>query len=157
MNRLGNEYHGLNLILLEVPCLTEIVRKSYKLAQQYVTKSYAVKITGKDGWEHIATEDIAADIDIVPKVGIDVMSKEVVQQNLVQLLGVLANVPGFDIQKIADLYITNMGFNPEGMHKEMPKAPVQEEQVAMQPSAPEGSAVGQVPANLESAALGGGQ
>jgi hypothetical protein len=96
-------------------------------------------------------------VDIVPKVGIDVLSKEVVQQNLVQLLGVLANIPGFDIQKIADMYITNMGYNPESIHKEQPQTPVQPEQPmpGQEVAAPEANMTGQVPANLESQALGG--
>ena len=153
-NRLGNEYHGLNLILLEIPCLTEIVRKSYKLAQQYVKEAYAVRITGKTTWEHVSVADIAADVDIVPKVGVDVLSKEVVQQNLIQLLTVLANIPGFDTQKIADMYITNMGFYPETMHKEVPKIASGNPAVAptVETPAPEASAIGQVPANLETQA-----
>lgn len=117
MNRLGNEFHGLNLMLLEVPCLTEIVRKAYQLTQQFATKNYLVQVTEKGDWTPIMLSDLSMDVDIKPKVGVDLMSKEAIQNNLVNLINVAKNIPGLDMEKITSMYIENMGYHVETLGK----------------------------------------
>ena len=112
LSRLGNEIHALNIMLLEIPVLTEVVRKSYELIKQNFDEQFLVQITDEEeGWDTFDAEDIALDVDIIPKIGLDVMSKESAQQNLISLLQVMKDMPGYDINKIIKLYVENLGYH----------------------------------------------
>lgn len=102
LNRLGNEYHGLTLMLLEVPALIEIVRKSYLLIQQFATDAYVFNVTGEADWNILNPEDLQ-DFDIIPKCGIDVMSPEAKINFLTQLMANLGHIPGLSGELVSAL------------------------------------------------------
>jgi hypothetical protein len=120
LSRLSNEVHALNIMLLEIPALMEIVRKCYELIKQNCNEEFVLQVTGgEEGWDLFTPEDIAIDVDIIPKVGIDVLSKEVISNNLVSLLNVLKDMPGYDMEQIVKLYVENLGYHVEDFKKEM--------------------------------------
>jgi hypothetical protein len=102
LNRLGNEYHSLTIMMLEVPALLEIVRKSYLLIQQYATETYVFNVTGQRDW-NILNPDELQDFDIVPKVGVDVMSPEAKASFLTQLVANMKDIPGIGGQLMSAL------------------------------------------------------
>ena len=92
-NRLANEYHGLNLLLLEIPCLMEIVRRAYMLLQQHAGEEYEYRTSDVSGPGFIHKEDLQ-DVNFSPKIGVDMMSSEVRMSTMSNLLTTLKDVPG---------------------------------------------------------------
>jgi hypothetical protein len=111
INRLGNELHALNIMLLEMPALDQMVTKAYHLVRQFMGERMVAKITNDDendeNWDMFPAEEFLSDIMVLPKVGLDVVSQERVQADLTQMIQVLANMPGYDIQYLIDLYLDN--------------------------------------------------
>ena len=119
-NRLGNEFHGLNLMMLEVPVLIEMLKKGYLMIQQYAGDEYAFKISDKEGMGFLHKDDWM-DVNFRPKVGVDLMSSEVKMTTLTNMIANLKDVPGLTAE-LTPLLVEEAG-KMLGIHLEMPKQP----------------------------------
>lgn len=130
-NRLGNEFHGLNLMMLEVPVLIEMLKKGYLMIQQYAGEEYAFKISDKEGMGFMHKDDWM-DVNFRPKVGVDLMSSEVKMTTLTNMIANLKDVPGLAAE-LTPLLVEEAG-KMLGIHLEMPKQPP----MAQMPMTPQG-------------------
>ena len=145
LSRLGNEIHALNVMLLEIPAITEIVRKCYALIQQNFNQEQVIRITeNEEGWDIATKEDVALDVDVIPKIGMEVLSREVIQQNLIGLLQFLKDMPGYDTQAIIKLYVENLGYHLEDFKQELGTAGIEAPPTAEGGKGPAGSPRGMV-------------
>ena len=92
-NRLGNEFHGLNLLMLEIPCLIEVVKRAYMLLQQHAGEEYEFRVSDKEGPGFLHQEDLM-DVNFSPRIGVDMMSAEVRVSTMTNMLANLKDIPG---------------------------------------------------------------
>ena len=92
-NRLGNEFHALPMMLLEIPAFTEMVRKAYLIIQEFASDNYVQVITGKDDWKTVTKGELK-DVDIIPRLNATVMSEEARVQFISTMLANLKDIPG---------------------------------------------------------------
>jgi hypothetical protein len=107
MSRRGDEFHGFTMMLLEIPVLTEIVRKAYLLTQQYGDDEYEFRMTGEAGAQFLHKEDLR-DVHFIPKVGVENMSAESKVQTITQALGAMKDIPGVS-QELIPLLLEEFG------------------------------------------------
>lgn len=139
MNRLGDEFHGFTMMLLEVPVLTELVRKAYLLTQQYGDDDYEFRMTGEEGVQFLHKDELS-DVHFIPKVGIENMSAEVKVQVIQQMLGAIKDIPGVTQQLVPMLLeeagkVLGIHFSKESMTlaPTAPPPPTVPQQLPMQP------------------------
>jgi hypothetical protein len=121
LSRFGNEMHAMNIMLIEIPAITEIVRKAYGLIQQCATDEFALRVTDDlEGWDTFTPDDVALDVDIIPKLGVDVMGKETAQQNLVALMTLAKDIMPEYMPKLFDMFVQNLGYMKEEFVSDQP-------------------------------------
>jgi hypothetical protein len=152
-NRLGNEFHALPMMLLEIPAFTEMVRKSYLIIQEFASDDYVQIITGIDDWKTI-TKDELKDVDIIPRVNSTIMSEEARVQFISNMLANLKDIPGLAPELIKVL-LESAG-EVLGIHFDMDKMTAAQAQPQQLPNSPQAEPISGIGAVGAPAELPGG-